>query len=449
MNKQTKVGLFVVITLVLLGYATLRISKGGFTSGGTYPVYMDVISAGGINNKTPVQIAGIQVGNVGEIELVDNNRARVTLNIKNKVTLSSDVQARVKSVGFLGDTFIELYQPGPMLARLAEGSTIVQVEAGGDFGDVTNQISSIAGDVKAITTTLKKLMAGDDSSFSRSLLNIEKITDALTRVSTQNESNVNAIIANLRAMSENLNAMVAQNRGHVDNTMENMDAITDKVRRGEGTIGRLVNDDETVDKLNESIDNLNDLLGGANKTKLSLGYHTEYLGTSTDFKHYVSLDIKPKPDKYLMLELVQDPAPDSKNETRTTQITSGGVTNTIVEEIETTSFDKFRFSAQLAKEFNNFTVRGGLIESSGGVGIDYNKGPIGVKVSAFDFETNRGERPHLKAIGTVNLTKGVYVLGGIDDFISNQQDPDWVMGIGFKIDDDDIKNLMSLTTLSR
>lgn len=449
MNKQTKVGLFVIIILSLLAYATLRISKSGLGGGGTYPVYVEVQSAGGITKKTPVQIAGIQVGSVGDVELIDNNRARIKLHIKKKIKLSQDVQARIKSVGFLGDTFIELYQPGPVIVPLAAGDTIRQVETGGDFGEVTNQISSIASDVKAITSTLKTLMAGEDSSFSRSLLNIEKITDALTRVSVANEQNVNAIITNLRAMSENLNHMVAQNMGRVDNTMENMEAITDKVRRGEGTIGRLVNDDTTVDKLNESIDNLNDLLGGASKTKLSVGYHTEYLGATEKFKHYVGLDIKPKPDKYLMLELVQDPAPDSKNTITETRITSGGVTNTVREEVETTNVDNFRFSAQLAKEFYNFRVRGGIIESSGGVGVDYQQGPIGVQVSAFDFETDRGERPHLKAMGTVNVTKGLYLLGGMDDFISNQQDPDWFMGVGFKMDDDDLKNLMSLTSLRR
>jgi phospholipid/cholesterol/gamma-HCH transport system substrate-binding protein len=386
---------------------------------------------------------------VADVSLVDNNHARIKLIIKKEVRLSRDVQARIKSVGFLGDTFIELYQPGPVLVPLVAGDTISQVESGGDFGDVTNQISSIASDVKAITTTMKNLMAGENSSFSRSLLNIEKITDALSRVSVQNEQNVHAIVANLRAMSENLNGMVARNMGRVDGTMENMEAITDKVRSGQGTIGRLVNDEETVDKLNESIDNLNDLLGGANRTKLSLGYHTEYLGNSEEFKHYVSLDIKPKPDKYLMLDLVQDPSPDSSNQIRETKITSGGVTSTVLEEVETTNVDKFRFSAQLAKEFYNFRVRGGIIESTGGVGLDYKQGPIGVQLSAFDFETERGEKPHLKAMGTINVTKGVYLLGGMDDFISNQQDPDWFMGVGVQMDDDDLKNLMSLTSLRR
>lgn len=447
-SPQFKVGLFVVVVFVLLVYVTVRVTQSSIFPGSTYTVYFTTNSATGLNNKTPVQIAGIQVGNVDEVKLVDSNKAQITLEIKKDVELSRDVQARVKSVGFLGDTYIDLYQPGPVVQPfLRDGESITSVGGGGDFGEVTTQVSDIAADIKAITATMKTLMAGEDSSFARTLKNVEKITTSLEHVTTQNEGNLNAIIANMKALSENMNLIVARNTANIDATLDNVASISEKVRRGEGTVGRLLNDDETVEKLNESLDNLNGILGGANKLQTSVGYHAEYLGVSKDFKHYISLALKPRPDKYFLLEFISDPSPDSRRETVETEITANGVTSTVVEEKNTTSPDNFLISAQLAKEFYGFTLRGGVIESKGGVGIDYTYGPASLKTSVFDFETKHNERPHIKTMATFNVTDSFYLLGGLDDIISKQQDPDWFLGLGIQVSDEDIKSLFGLMSL--
>lgn len=447
LTPQLKVGLFVFVILFLLAYATLKISQTSIMPGGSYPIYVLIDSAIGISKKTPVQIAGIQVGSVVDIDLINNNQARLKLAIRKKVKISKNVEARIKTVGFLGDTYIELYQPAPFEQPLEKNATIPRVSSYGDFSSVAGEVSAIASDVKAITETMKMLMAGEDSSFAKSVKNIEKITTALGNVSTQNEGDLNAIIQNLRAVSENLNLLIASNMSLVGRTVNNMESVSEQVRSGEGTIGRLLYDDQTVEKLNESLDSINEALGGAQKLKVDIGYHTEYLGGASAFKHYVSLALKPRPDKYFLFELVDDPSPDSQSEEKQTTITSSGVTTTVTEETQTTQFDKMLFSAQFAKKFYGFTFRGGLIESAGGVGVDYDYGPLSLQFSAFDFETNKDEKPHLKTMGTINITPSIYLLGGLDDFINKEQDLDWFFGAGIKITDDDIKSMLGLLSL--
>lgn len=439
-TPQLKVGFFVLVVLFLLAFATIRVSQKSLWPGSTYKIYVLIDTATGITKKTPVQIAGIQVGAVSDIELQENNQAKIELEIDKGVKISSNVQARIKSLGFLGDTYIELYQPGPVAGELAPKSTITNVASYGDFSSVTGQMGAIAEDVKAVTATMKVLMAGEDSPFAH-------IVNSLDRVTTRNEENLNAIIANLKAMSENLNLIVARNAANVDTAFGNAADITEKIKRGEGTLGRLVNDDTTVDKLNDSIDSLNDLVGGANKMQVGLGYRAEYLATSQNFKNYVSLTLKPKPDKYFLFEFVDDPAPSPTFVQKDTTIISGGTSTTVTEQTNTVDPDKFRFSAELAKQYYDLTFRGGLIESSGGAGVDYNKGPFGIQFSAFRFTTKRGERPHLKAMGTANITQSIYVAGGLDDIISKQQNPDWFVGAGIRVTDDDLKSIFGLMNL--
>lgn len=448
LNPTLKVGLFVLLAIVVLTLITLKVSKTSLTPGGTYKIYLMVEAADGITKKTPVQIAGIQVGYVSDIELVENNRARLTLSLGKKVKISQDVEARIKSVGFLGDTYIELYQKGPIVSTLPEKSVVTNVHSYGDFSSLTGQLSSVAEDVKAITTTMRGLMAGDDSSFATSIKNIEKLTTALARVAVQNEQNLNIMLANFRALSQDLAGMVDRNSPRVDATMDNIDVITSKIRNGEGTVGKLINDETTVNKINDSLDSLNGVLGGVNRLRVDLGFHTEYLGNRGDMKHYVGLALRPRPDKAFLFDFVSDPSPAPNRQKRDTTITSGGVTSTVHEEIKTADIDQFRISAQLAKQFYGLTVRGGIIESRGGVGLDYQEGPLGLSLSAFDFG-NKDNGTHLKATGTFNVTRSLYLMGGADNIISKTQDPDLVVGAGFQFTDDDIKSLLGMINLNK
>lgn len=106
-----------------------------------------------------------------------------------------------------------------------------------------------------------------------------------------------------------------------------------------------------------------------------------------------------------------------------------------------------KLSPDLPKKFYDFTIRGGIIESTGGVGFDYNKGPFGIQFEAFDFADQ--QRPHLKAMGTVNVTKSIYLLGGVDDFIAKGQTPDWFFGAGLRFVDDDIKSLFGAFSMAK
>lgn len=444
MEQHFKAGIFVLGTLLLLVYITIRISQSNLLPGSTYPVTLTVDSALGLSQNTPVQIAGVDIGTVAKIELSDDSRARLTLAIDRGVAVATDAQGVIKTTGLLGDAIVEIVQHSPVLHKLEPGGEIRNSRIMGDMSSVTSQIGDIADDIKAITKQMKKLMAGDDSSFAKTMKNIETITDSLSKVTTLNEKNINTIIANVKALSQNLNLLVANNMGKVNSTVYNIDAITGKVAKGEGTVGRLINDEETVDKLNDALDGLNDFLGGTNKLRVDFGMHSEYLGGNSDFKNYVSLALRPRPDKYFLFEVTSDPSPSAITTVEETTVESGGATTSFTTTKRVTSKDTFRFSAQMAKKFQDFTIRGGLIESTGGVGVEYDKGPFGLEFSAFDFKSDAGQRPHLKAMGTANITHNVYLLGGVDDFINRNQDLDWFIGAGMAFTDDDIKSILGL-----
>lgn len=439
-SSETKVGLFVLLSLVIVALITMKVGSRSFVGGGGYEIMLTIDNAIGVRTKTPVEIAGIKIGKVKKIELVDSRRAKLTLAIEKDIALPQDTKAMVRAKGFLGEIVIEL-KPGNEANAIADGGAVDFAGQGGDVNMLLTQFSSIAEDIKAVSGSLRG-MAGDDKNSP--VWNIVNNLEQFTKTLANNQENFNKVADNLAELTDALRGTITKSRENVEESLDRIASITRKVDEGKGTVGKLINDDETVKKLNEAVDNLNSALGGLKQLETEVGYHTEYLGQTDDFKHYVNLTLKPKPDKAFIFDFVQDPAPSPSRTTRDATITTGGTSTTVNSDIATIERNKMRFSAQLAKQFYDVTVRGGIIESRGGVGVDYSKGPLGVQFSAYDFETDYGQRPHLKASSTLNITKNFYLIGGADDMISRQQDTDWFVGAGIRLIEDDVKSLLGV-----
>lgn len=441
---ETKVGLFALGILALIVFSTIKVGEQTTVLGGGYAVIVTLDSAIGINTKTPVEIAGIQVGVVREVELIESRRAKATLSIHRGVKLPAGTKAMVRAKGFLGDTYVELI-PGPVgAAPLEKGSTLEYAGVGGDINVLITQFSDIATDIKAVTSSLRELIGKDNASpVYRSIMNLDKFTEELKTMIVRNEGNVNRITDNLVDFSDNMRGMASRGRENVEESLSRIASITRKVDEGKGTIGKLVNDKETIEKIHSAADSLNETLGGFKRLETQIGYHTEYLTATKDFKHYVHLNLKPRPDEAFRFEFVEDRTPSPNRATRTTTVTAGGASTTVTSDTTTIERNKFRVSAQLAKQIYDFTLRGGLIESRGGLGLDYAKGPVGVQVSAYDFNTQQGNKPHLKVAGNISLTRSLYLTGGMDDPLNPNQKTDWFLGAGVQLVDEDVKTLLT------
>lgn len=133
-STEVKVGILVIIAILALFYMTFRVGKFGLVREGGYELTVYFDNAAGIDPKTPVQIAGIDVGKVRSIKL-DGMRAKVTLFIKSGVKIPSDSKIAVKSQGVLGDKYIEL-KPGTAERVFAQGDTITDVITAPDFDQI-------------------------------------------------------------------------------------------------------------------------------------------------------------------------------------------------------------------------------------------------------------------------------------------------------------------------
>ena len=104
------VGIFVVIGITCLGYLAIRLGKLEVFGAQGYVLFADFASVAGLKPGDPVEIAGVKVGRVEGMSLVED-KARLTLRINDGVKLQEDVIASVRARGLIGDKFV-LVSPG-------------------------------------------------------------------------------------------------------------------------------------------------------------------------------------------------------------------------------------------------------------------------------------------------------------------------------------------------
>lgn len=140
---EITVGLFVVAGVACLVYLTLVLGQISILGTGEYKVYAEFDNIEGLLHGATVEIAGVQVGRVNDIELIDN-QARVELRIKKKFPVDQEVICSVRTKGVIGEKFLRL-EPGGSEKMLADGDKIRETVSGVDIMDLVSQF--IHGDV--------------------------------------------------------------------------------------------------------------------------------------------------------------------------------------------------------------------------------------------------------------------------------------------------------------
>lgn len=482
MNKgistNAKVGIFVVIVLMLLFWITFKLSSGaifGRLKGYKLTAIFD--NAQGLNTKTRVYLAGIQIGYVEDIKLHDD-KALVVLRIMPDVQIEENAKAIIRTKGLLGEKYIEIVPGKEQAAVIPPGGQIIFTESPPNFEELMNKLNSIASDVKSVTQSLNEVFGGSKgaSNIKEMVDNLNKTIVEMDRLVTSTNANLNKtfesfntfaqalkeqgpdILTNLAHISKELHTIIADNKQSVNETMDNiskaskqldetlanLEEITNNLKEGKGTIGKLLTDKKTEEQVSKAINGLSTMVGGTSRFRTIISYRGEYQFLYNNIKSYLDLRLQPTWDKYLLIGIVDDPAGYSSTSTTYTtvkDINTGTVqqTQTITNHIS----DQLKINAELAKRISYFTFRGGIIESTGGIGVDINTPNDEAELSVDMFNFNKQPYPEIKTMLSISILRYFLVSGGVTD-IANRDSRTWFLGAGLRFDDEDLKNVFGL-----
>lgn len=434
MKREVKVGLFLAIALFIL--ATVIFIVGDFTvllRGEGYPLYADFTTAAGLEKKTVVKMAGVKIGIVKDIRL-KGVRAEVRFDIDKGVLVYKDSTAMLASLGLLGEKYIEIIPgEGPEIAQPGE---TIQSFTPVSFDQIGSLLMTVGEDISEVGKALKEMLSGEEPkmNFREILQNLSVLTEDLKELTQENKGTLSAgiqsstqtiqkfdrrvedIANNLDELIVAMKDMLEENRGNISDSTEKLRVLIEqaeaaleqlnealgKVNRGEGTLGKLIQDPELYDRAEKTLSEVEKATERASAIRAQGGLHFDYYEKSDLFKGTLSFALWPKSDAYVLGQIVYNPWDE-----------------------------RFTYSLLGGIRLGAFSPRAGILESELGIGLDLYAWQDRLRFSLDTYDFNRDPRPRFRFSTSFYATKAFYILFGLDDFsVSDNRELFFGLGVG-------------------
>jgi phospholipid/cholesterol/gamma-HCH transport system substrate-binding protein len=282
MKKEIKIGIIMALSLgtMIWGINYLK-GKNFFSNTRGYSVFYNDVS--GLKEANGVFIKGYKVGHVGNIEFSDKTlkKLHVVLAIEKDILIPKGTHARIYSVDLMGTKAVELIyaendlymNQGDTLRGEVEISVSQQIEPYKlQFYNLLNSMDSLSNAILKVfnSATIKNLHAsiksitetsesiGSSSEYIKTLFeNIASISENLK----ENNRKINNIIRNLDVFSDSLshlNLNVSINKLNI--SIDETNLLLSNLKKGQGTLGKLITNDSLYYSLGKSISNLDSLV---------------------------------------------------------------------------------------------------------------------------------------------------------------------------------------------
>jgi phospholipid/cholesterol/gamma-HCH transport system substrate-binding protein len=193
------------------------------------------------------------------------------------------------------------------------------------------------------------------------------------------------------------------------------------------------------------VEGVNDFVGGISRLQTIIGLRADYNFVSNTIKSYVELRLQPSEDKYYLIEVINDP----RGKTSFEQIdvdTTDPTRPAHFREVRTTTSNAFRFSLMFAKRIGPFTGRFGILESTGGVGLDTHllQDRFEIRQDLFGFGEELQPRWRI-ALG-YEFIQRLWMLAGVDE-VFNRDRRDYFVGLQLRFNDQDLKAMLPFASV--
>lgn len=240
---QFRVGGIIVLALVILGLAAYKLGQAANLFTKRYELVVFLPNANGLRVGGSVTLAGQLVGTVKRIEFLpvdfDTTRnlrviARIDRSLRDQIR--KDSEARLRTMGLLGDKVLDISPGTPRYAVLRPGDTI-RVATALDYEAVLAKAAGAVDDVVGLTHDLRTVTAG----------------------LAQGKGTVGQLLTN-RAMYD-----------QVTGAMTRANALFAGLQNPNGTFGRMLNDPTLYNRLTSAIGTLDSTLMALNSSEGSMG----------------------------------------------------------------------------------------------------------------------------------------------------------------------------------
>ena len=299
-RREFKIGVFAVIVILVSWWGITWLgAQDLMKSYNTYYIYYDEVSKD-LKVSSRVYIRGVDVGSVRDIEL-EGDKVKVEIAVdSNYADMIPDNSVALITEGLMGGAQITLEQ-GDSKSVAKDGSTLDGSLDKGIMGTVAESLPEILDN---LNSTMGKL---------------EETVDGVNTIISDNTEHINGIVTNLETMSAELTALVSSTRGDLNSVMGDVSSFTAMLKSNSANIESLIAnlktfsgdlaDSSIIDDLSSTVDSLNNIIATIESGEGSVGkllndesVH-QSLNDTIDSVNALVTDLKEHPMRYVHFSL--------------------------------------------------------------------------------------------------------------------------------------------------
>lgn len=287
--NELKVGLAILVTVAIFIFGIRYLKDIPLFSGtsGYYAVFDD---AGGLIAGNPVRVSGVKVGSVTDVVYEqDIDSIRVRFKVDQSIKVPFGTTAEVAGIDALGGVRIDLSLGHHGNPAIAPGGRVDAAPDGADLltevtrraPDLANKADSVLTNLDATLSATSELLGSPSSDLRQTIGALRGTASALETTIRQESAHLGGILENLESISgsfkhaideqgDSLSYAVADMRSSMESldelmeslktTTARLDAVAAKIEAGDGTLGKLINDDGLYVHLDSAVVSLNEVL---------------------------------------------------------------------------------------------------------------------------------------------------------------------------------------------
>lgn len=280
--NTVRVGLFFVLGLVLTYVVFVALSRRELHEKGGYHVTALFTDMSTLSPNNDVRLAGVKIGRVVETNLQDGKGVAVLLIDGKYNAIPADSVASISMGNLLGSNYIAI-EYGDMKNGVLKDGGVLQTKPTASIGAVLSQLDSLGRKLNVAADSFSNIGEGPANLFGklnemvdRDRPKIDQTLDNLAAI-TQDLRDGKGTMGKLMSSDEahqHILAAVDEIRGAAEDArkmIENANGTLEGIKNGQGVAGKLLYDRETADKLAQIINNLNEFSAKLNSDKGTLG----------------------------------------------------------------------------------------------------------------------------------------------------------------------------------
>jgi phospholipid/cholesterol/gamma-HCH transport system substrate-binding protein len=311
--SNLKVGIVVLVGILIFVFiiSIVGTEQNIFTS--TYSIKVFIPNIQGLVKGAMVTLGGLKVGYVHDLQFTTKdgiNGVEITMSVvsKHRSSITTSSRGQIKTIGLLGDKYIDITIGKQGEEMLAENALIPMVEAfdiemaGPQFKSALNDFTQLMGSAKRIAASMEKGEGSVGKLFKQPTVanEMERFLNSL-----------NGVMAALEDKRGTLGRFVYDESlsRNISDVSSNLKNVTDQIRQGKGTMGKLIMDDRLYVNLSSFSSRADSLLAKAtndssNVSKLlsDPNFSNQLLTLMRDL-NLLLVDLREHPDRYIRVSV--------------------------------------------------------------------------------------------------------------------------------------------------